>query len=142
MADLCRLVADISEKNAVQRLSNEIASKEPQGIQLLINNAGIARDDATQFKKAGKPSMSDPQAISDHFMKSEPESWIETFNTNVIAGFFMSMAFLPLLAKGCDVRPGYTSSIINIASNSAFLKHSTHGHFAYASSKAGEFTFT
>lgn len=124
----------------VKRLASEISGREPGGIQLLINNAGIARDDATQFKKAGTPNMADPQSISEHFMKSEPESWIETFKTNVMAGFFMSMAFLPLLAKGVDVTPGYTSSVINIASNSAFLKHSTHGHFAYASSKAGEVT--
>lgn len=46
------------------------------------------------------------------------------------------MAFLPLLAKGHDVIPGYTSSVLNTCSNSALLKHTTHGHISYAASKA------
>ena len=49
----------------------------------------------------------------------------------------MSIAFLPLLAKGCDVTPGYSSSIINVTSNSAFLKNTTRGHISYGASKAG-----
>lgn len=69
-------------------------------------------------------------------MKSEPEHWAEAFQTNCTGGFYMSMAFLPLLAKGHAVIPGYTSSIINTCSNSALLKHTTHGHISYAASKA------
>jgi NAD(P)-dependent dehydrogenase (short-subunit alcohol dehydrogenase family) len=69
-------------------------------------------------------------------MRSEPEHWAETFQTNVVGGFFMSMAFLPLLVKGHHVSPGYTSSIINTCSNSALLNHTTHGHISYAASKA------
>lgn len=48
----------------------------------------------------------------------------------------MSMAFLPLLVKGHNIRPGYTSGIINTCSNSALLNHTTHGHISYAASKA------
>ena len=48
----------------------------------------------------------------------------------------MSMAFLPLLVKGHGTTPEYTSSIINTCSNSALLKHTTHGHVSYAASKA------
>jgi len=49
----------------------------------------------------------------------------------------MSAAFLPLLGKGKDVTPGYTSSIVNVASISGVMKGSSSGQFAYASSKAG-----
>ena len=40
------IVADVSEKDDVKRLYDEMTQKEPKGIQLLVNNAGIARDDA------------------------------------------------------------------------------------------------
>ena len=34
------------------RLAKEIGEKEPKGIHLLVNNAGIARDDETKFCKS------------------------------------------------------------------------------------------
>ncbi|KAK4979591.1 hypothetical protein LTR66_010427 [Elasticomyces elasticus] len=43
------LSGDVSDKSDVERLAKEMASKEPKGIQLLVNNAGIARDQNTQF---------------------------------------------------------------------------------------------
>lgn len=80
--------------------------------------------------------MSDPKAISDHFWKLEPKSWADTFKTNVTSLYYMSIAFLPLLAKGRDATPGYTSSIINVSSISGSMKGNSMGQFAYASSKA------
>jgi NAD(P)-dependent dehydrogenase (short-subunit alcohol dehydrogenase family) len=132
----CSLQGDVSDKSDCKRLADEIAQKEPKGIQLLVNNAGIARDDSTKFSTTGQPDMSDPQAISEHFWKSEPQSWADTFKTNVTGAYWMSLAFLPLLAKGREVTPGYTSSIINVSSISGAMKGSSNGQFAYASSKA------
>jgi NAD(P)-dependent dehydrogenase (short-subunit alcohol dehydrogenase family) len=113
-----------------------MCQKEPKGIQILVNNAGIARDDKTKFSSNGQPDMEDPQAISDHFLKSQPEDWAATMKTNVGSIFYMSMTFLPLLAKGGKVTPGYTSQIINVSSISGYMKGSSSGQFAYASSKA------
>ena len=45
------LPGDISDKTEIQRLAKELSSKEPKGIHLLVNNAGIARDDNTKFCK-------------------------------------------------------------------------------------------
>lgn len=113
-----------------------------QGIQLLVNNAGVARDDSTKFATAGKPDMSSAQAIVDHFWKSEAESWDETFRINVTGHFFTSLAFLPLLAKGHEAIPGYTSSIVNVASISGMLKSASGGQFAYGASKAASLHLT
>ena len=132
------LPGDISSKDDVKRLANEVASKESKGIHLLVNNAGIARDDSTRFSKAGKPDFSSAQAMSEHFMQSEPEQWSETFQTNLTAQFFTTMAFLPLLAKGREATPGYTSSVVNVASISGVMKGTSSGQFAYATSKAGK----
>ena len=132
------LPGDIISKDECQRLASEVSQKEPKGIHLLVNNAGIARDDNTRFSKAGKPDSSSAQAISEHFMQSEPSQWAETFQTNLTAQFFMTMAFLPLLGKGREAVPGFTSSVVNVASISGVMKGTSSGQFAYATSKAGE----
>ncbi|KAK0510833.1 hypothetical protein JMJ35_006385 [Cladonia borealis] len=131
------LPGDISSKDDAKRLANEVASIESNGIHLLVNNAGIARDDNTRFSKAGKPDFSSAQAISDHFMQSEPSQWSETFQTNLTGQFFTTMAFLPLLGKARDATPGYSPSVVNIASISGVMKGTSSGQFAYATSKAG-----
>jgi len=130
------LPGDVSDKQDISRLAKEMSAKEPKGIHLLVNNAGIARDDATKFSSNGQPDMSDPQAIKDHFWKTEPDAWADTFRTNVTGAYYMSLAFLPLLAKGREVTPGYTSQIVNVSSISGQMKGSSSGQFAYASSKA------
>lgn len=103
---------------------------------MLVNNAGIARDDNTKFSSAGQPNMEDAEAISQHFLKSTPQNWADTFKTNVGSIFWMSMTFLPLLAKGNEVTPGYASQVINVSSISGYMKGSSNGQFSYASSKA------
>ncbi|KAL8685885.1 MAG: hypothetical protein Q9224_005628, partial [Gallowayella concinna] len=127
---------NISKKDKVAELVDQITSAEPNGIQVLVNNAGIARDHATEFAGNQPPDFKDPAAISKHFWKSDPESWKQNFTTNCMGGYFMAVGFLPLLAKGCGVIPGYTSSVINVTSNSAFLKNTTRGHISYGASKA------
>lgn len=58
-------------------------------------------------------------------MNSEPEQWEETFRTNITAQYFVTAAFLPLLAKGREVTPGYSTSVVNIASISGVMKGSS-----------------
>jgi NAD(P)-dependent dehydrogenase (short-subunit alcohol dehydrogenase family) len=43
------LQGDVSTKEGCIKIAEEIGKLEPEGIQLLVNNAGIARDDATSF---------------------------------------------------------------------------------------------
>jgi NAD(P)-dependent dehydrogenase (short-subunit alcohol dehydrogenase family) len=50
--------------------------------------------------------------------------------------FFVSGAFLPLLAKGSAHNHGYSASIVNVASISGMMRGSSSGQYAYASSKA------
>ncbi|KAE9981705.1 hypothetical protein BLS_007102 [Venturia inaequalis] len=130
------LPGNVNDKADIERLASEISEKEPEGIQLLVNNAGIARDDNTKFSSAGQPDMNDPVAISKHFMKSDPQSWADTFQTNSTAPCFTSIAFLPQLAKGGSKTPGYSSSVINVSSISGQMRGTSSGQPAYAASKA------
>ncbi|RYP72362.1 hypothetical protein DL769_004471 [Monosporascus sp. CRB-8-3] len=134
------LKGDVSQKDEAIRLAKEIESREPDGIHLLVNNAGVARDPDTKFlifaAEKGQPDWTDAKAISEHFLQTKEESWAETMKVNVTGIYWMSMAFLPLLQKGRDVTPGYTSQIVNITSISGAMKGSSSGQPVYAVSKA------
>ncbi|KAF1989614.1 NAD(P)-binding protein [Aulographum hederae CBS 113979] len=134
--EIIALPGDVSQKDDIKRLATEMSSNEPKGIHLLVNNAGIARDQETQFSKAGEPDLTSAQSVHDHFMSEDPSAWTETFQTNVTAGYFMSMAFLPLLVKAKESTPGYAPSVVNVSSISGAMKGSSGGQFAYAASKA------
>lgn len=127
---------DISKKEEIQKLVKEVESQEQNGIHLLVNNAGIARDDNTKYSN-GKPNfkvilirrfwsitdnIQSAQSISDHLMKSDPQAWADTFSTNVSSQFFVAAGFLPLLAKSRDNTPGFSPSIVNITSISGKYK--------------------
>ncbi|EHL00601.1 putative Rhamnolipids biosynthesis 3-oxoacyl-[acyl-carrier-protein] reductase [Glarea lozoyensis 74030] len=127
--------ADISNKDDILKMVKEVEGKEPNGIHLLVNNAGIAADDNTKYSN-GEPDFKSAKSISEHLWKSDPESWGATFATNVTAQFFVATAFLPLLSKTIDTKKGFTPSIINITSISGVMKGSSNGQFAYAASKA------
>lgn len=131
------LQGDVSKKDDCIRLADEVAKQEPEGITALINNAGVARDKNTGFTKNGQPDMTDAEAISKHLLRSEPEHWAETFEVNVTGQYFMSAAFIPLLAKGTtNSKFTMNSSIVNVSSISGLMKGSSNGQFAYAASKA------
>lgn len=43
------LPGDVSSKEGAIQLAKDLEAKEPNGFHLLVNNAGIARDDNTKF---------------------------------------------------------------------------------------------
>lgn len=43
------LPGDVSTKDGAVEIARQLGEKEPKGIHLLVNNAGIARDDATKY---------------------------------------------------------------------------------------------
>lgn len=48
--------------------------------------------------------------------------WAQLYSVNTASVFFVTMAFLGLLAKGSDDRAGYTSCVINVSSISGMWK--------------------
>jgi len=132
--------ADISDKDAVKKLADEIAAEVGEkGIQVLCNNAGVAEEQKTTAfsqDEAKDLDYSDAEQLGKWLWRSEMEGWEKTFKTNVFAQFFVSAAFLPLLAKGTKSTPGYSSTIINTTSISGIMKGSSGGQFAYGTSKS------
>lgn len=130
------LVGDVSKKDEIQRLRDEIASKE-KCVCILLNNAGVAgptfQTEAKSAEEMSKSLFDDKNATF--------EDWVETYRTNVPQIYFMTTAFLPLLEKASEHQQGYSGCVINISSISGIVKTSQH-HPAYNSSKAAAIHLT
>jgi len=140
-AEIVAIQGDVGDKAELQRIVKEIESKEPNGIHLLVNNAGIARD-RTRFKQAPDLDHSDVKAMQSFLWQAEFQEWTETYHTNVSAMYFTSIAFMHLLDKARVATKGYTPSIVNITSISGLMKASSAGQFAYGTSKAAAIQLT
>ncbi|KAI9924076.1 hypothetical protein ASPWEDRAFT_107607 [Aspergillus wentii DTO 134E9] len=134
--EIIPITADVTNKESIDRLAKEIASREPH-LSILINNAGINShkenvdlEDATDLRKS---LFEDPAASM--------EEWETVFRTNVAHLFFTTTAFLPLLEKGTEHEHNWSSTVINISSISGIVKAS-QAHFAYNASKAAAIHLT
>ncbi|KAF4210482.1 hypothetical protein CNMCM8980_009410 [Aspergillus fumigatiaffinis] len=123
------ITADITNKQSIQKLVDEISSKE-KALHILVNNAGIS----------GKTQDTDSQSAEELHQKlfkdesNSVEEWDEIFRTNVTQLYFTTTAFLPLLNKGTDIEHGWSSTVVNISSISGIVKTAQH-HFHYNASK-------
>lgn len=128
--EIIPLTADITKKDEIRALADEISNREGH-LSILMNNAGISsKTQETEHADAGKLRESlfdDPAATF--------EEWDDVFRTNVSQLFFMTTAFLPLLQRGSEKEHGWSSTVINTTSISGIVKVSQH-HFAYNASKA------
>lgn len=130
------ITADISSKAEIKKLVDQISSKENH-LDILINNAGIELNtQQTESSSAGEFASNLFDDESETF-----DTWTDTYRTNVAQLFFMTTAFLPLLAKATEHTRGYSGTVINISSISGVVKTAQH-HFAYNASKAAAIHLT
>ncbi|KAK2762660.1 hypothetical protein FQN54_000834 [Arachnomyces sp. PD_36] len=126
--------ADITDPNDVEKLVKEVEKQEPNGINVLVNNAGITLE---KDKKSESSSVDYNSAESvRNFLLGGRDAWQQTLSTNVVAQHFLTASFIPALDKGRKLVPGHSSSVINISSISGTSKTHSAGQFAYAASKA------
>jgi NAD(P)-dependent dehydrogenase (short-subunit alcohol dehydrogenase family) len=134
--EIIPLSADLTKKSDIRNLAEEIKKREGY-LSILMNNAGISsHTQTTEHEDASKlrESLFDDKA-------ADFEEWDNVFRTNVSQIFFMTTAFLPLLQKGSEKEPGWSSTVINTTSISGIIKVSQH-HFAYNASKAAAIHLT
>jgi NAD(P)-dependent dehydrogenase (short-subunit alcohol dehydrogenase family) len=128
--EIIPMTGDVTKKEEIARLVKEIGSKE-NSLDILVNNAGqMSNTHETSAKTAEemKSNLFDnPDATFDE--------WVNTYQNQVPHIYFMSIAFLPLLAKSAELHQGYSAAIINITSISGMVKVMQH-HPAYNSAKA------
>lgn len=131
---------DITDKKSLESCVESIQKQHPKGINLLVNNAGVALESHT--KGQSPENMGDAKAVHEWLWSGQPDEWQGTFNINITGQYFTAVAFLPLLHAGTANNPGHSASIINITSVSGVVKGSSSGQFAYACSKAASIHLT
>jgi NAD(P)-dependent dehydrogenase (short-subunit alcohol dehydrogenase family) len=119
---------DVTSKESLENLVAEISKKESH-IDLLITNAGISGPKA-------EPANEDASKLKETLFNSESFSgWSSTFNTNVSAVYFTTVAFLPLLQAANEAQSHFSPSVIVISSMSGIMRHA-QGHLSYNAAKA------
>lgn len=101
-------VMDVSSSDSVKKVSEAILAKH-QHVDILVNNAGITRDKL--------------------FVRMEEEDWESVLRTNLFSAFYLSKAFVPVMARQRWGR------IINMSSVSGLMGNP--GQANYSSAKAG-----
>lgn len=130
------ITADISTKDGISKLYNELSSKEKR-VDILINNAGIMthtfQSEAQSAEEMKKNLFDNENATFD--------DWNKIYQVNVSQGYFMTCAFLPLLQKSTANNPSWSGTVINISSISGQVKVFQH-HPQYNASKAATIHLT
>lgn len=131
---------DVTDKQSLQNIVGEVSKQASGGINILVNNAGVAGEGSREgYEKA---DFSDPESLSKQMLASEFGEWETILKTNVAAAYFCAASFLPLLGKGKTLTKGYSPQIINVTSISGVMKTASGGQYAYAASKAATFQMT
>jgi len=132
---LVPLVMDVTDKKSILAAQEVVSSKESK-LHILVNNAGQTGPVSPFLEDTQGPEHKDPETLGRAMFNNESfEAWADLYSINTFSLYFVSTAFLGLLAKGSADIPGYTSSIINITSISGNIKLAQN-HFCYNSSKA------
>ncbi|KAI0632069.1 short-chain dehydrogenase [Trametes polyzona] len=129
------LVMDVTDRASIAAARDTFASKESK-LHILVNNAGQTGPVSRWFEDPNAPERKNAETIGRALFEGESfESWGDLYKINTFSVFFVTTAFLGLLAKGTEENPAYTSSVINVTSVSGLMKLSQN-HFAYNSAKA------
>ncbi|CAO3592594.1 unnamed protein product [Absidia cylindrospora] len=107
---------DTTDLSSVKAAFEKIKTIAPQGVDVLINNSGIAGDSKQDV------------------LNATPENYLDVFNTNVVGTSNVTQAALPAL------RQKNTRKIVNISSIIASIELNVHGANMpqYGASKAAE----
>ncbi|KAI1773859.1 cytochrome P450 [Hypoxylon cercidicola] len=143
VAELCELgkhsggkavgiACDVSSKQSISELAAKISQQE-QSIDLLVSNAGIRRDPAIGCDVQAAPL----EELQASMWSSEQSDWADTFSVNTAAHYFMSVAFLPLLAAAARKEDAAGRGSVVITSSCASMHNVTNVDLtSYAASKA------
>lgn len=116
----------MTKKGDLETLVSEIRKRESY-INLLMTNAGIAGPKS-------EPDSKDALELKEKLFSETFSQWSDTFNTNVSAVYFTTVAFFPLLQAGQETYGHLSASVIVISSMSGIMRHA-QGYFPYNAAK-------
>ncbi|KAH7024418.1 7-alpha-hydroxysteroid dehydrogenase [Microdochium trichocladiopsis] len=129
------LACDVSSKSAIAELAAHIATKETR-LDLLVSNAGIRRDPQVPCDVLTAPLEELQRSMWSH----AETDWRDTFAVNTTAHYFLSVAFMPLLAAAAAAKEGGQGDgrgAVVVTSSCASMHNVTNVDLSsYAASKA------
>ncbi|KIJ64490.1 hypothetical protein HYDPIDRAFT_28431 [Hydnomerulius pinastri MD-312] len=129
------LQMDTTNKDDIQQVVQKLKSDEGK-LHILVNNAGQSGPLSPELNKPSTTAPKKAAELSQYLFAQESfEEWSGLYAVNTFSIYFVTVAFLDLLDKGSQDKPGFTSSVINITSISGLIKVAQR-HFCYNSSKA------
>ncbi|KAI9897344.1 hypothetical protein N3K66_007200 [Trichothecium roseum] len=129
------LVLDVTNKDSIKTAVEHI-TKEEGYVNVLINNAGVW----TTKPEAGPEDG--PEKFGSDMFNQSIDLWQQAFLVNATSIYFVTAAFLPLLAKSVSSPTGRIGSVVNTTSNSGLLRMSEASQLAYNVSKAASVQMT
>ncbi|KAF8515282.1 NAD-P-binding protein [Gautieria morchelliformis] len=123
---------DVTSRESLLSIVSTISSQTGY-INLLINNSGIFGPTVKLPRTTA--DIKDLQKI---LWEATPAAFQETFNVNVTAVYYTTVAFLDLLDKGNKHGgiPGVTSQVVTVSSIAGFRRDENPSGIAYGISKA------
>ncbi|KAI0338890.1 NAD(P)-binding protein [Trametopsis cervina] len=133
--EIIPIAMDVTNRDSITAAQKEVQAKEGK-LHILVNNAGQSGPVSTFFNDTSAPEHQSAETLGQALFQNESfDQWAQLYTINSASIFFVTTAFLGLLAKGSEDRAQYTSCVINISSISGHMKLAQN-HFAYNSSKA------
>ncbi|KAF9242555.1 hypothetical protein BU15DRAFT_86757 [Melanogaster broomeanus] len=135
MGNMVALKMDTTNKDDIQQAVQKLRSEEGK-LHILVNNAGQSGPVSPELNNPSPTAPKKADELSQYLFAQESfEQWSSLYSVNTFSVYFMTVAFLDLLDKGSQDKPGFTSNVINITSISGLVKVAQR-HFCYNSSKA------
>ncbi|KAA1469780.1 short-chain dehydrogenase [Dentipellis sp. KUC8613] len=130
------LALDVTQRDSITAAKKVIEEKEGK-LHILVNNAGAAGHKTPFLNDPQAPENKDPETFGNALFNDVGfDGWASLYAINTFSVYYVTSAFLGLLAKGsADVGGAFTSSVVNITSISGSLKLAQN-HLCYNSSKA------
>ncbi|TFK40641.1 hypothetical protein BDQ12DRAFT_679794 [Crucibulum laeve] len=133
--EILPLLMDVTNRESIKAGKEYIEEKEGK-IHILVNNAGQVGPTSPFLGNPSAPERKDAETLGQALFSNETfDAWSDLYRINTFSIFFVTTAFLGLLAKGSEDVEGYWSSVINTTSISGVVKVAQE-HFCYNSSKA------
>ncbi|KAK1961240.1 NAD(P)-binding protein [Colletotrichum sublineola] len=129
------LVMDVTSKDSIKGAVDRITESDGY-VNVLVNNAGVW----TTKPEAGPEDG--PEKFGSSMFDQSIDLWQRAFLVNATSVYFVTAAFLPLLAKSVSSPTGKMGSVINTTSNSGQLRMSEGSQLAYNVSKAASVQVT
>ncbi|KAL1735485.1 hypothetical protein EV714DRAFT_243544 [Schizophyllum commune] len=127
-------VMDVTDKASILSAKETVSSNDGF-LDILVNNAGQDDPGSAWMSDESDVKNKEPEAFGLGLFDEKQEDWSKIFGINGYSCFFVTSAFLGLLAKGAERHGAYSANVVNVTSVCASIKVAMN-HFGYNSAKA------